>query len=166
MRNRCDTLSRFDVSKETEISMTTPDNKYAAMSQEYMAHAEDYLRQGDLKQASEKSWGATACALKSIAEQRGWHHQSHSLLFDISNQVGDELNRTELRKLFALANSMHQNFYENWMPMETVEHIVARVRHYLTELEAVSPQLPASFAVETRAQRKRLARLTGQAEPL
>ena len=51
--------------------MTVPNNKYAAMSQEYMARAEDYLRQGDLKQASEKSWGAAACALKSIAEQRG-----------------------------------------------------------------------------------------------
>ena len=35
--------------------MTTPGNKYPAMSQEYMARAENYLRQGDLKQASEKS---------------------------------------------------------------------------------------------------------------
>ena len=146
--------------------MTTPDNKYAVMSREYMARAEDYLTQGDLKQASEKSWGAAACALKSVAEQRDWNHQSHSLLFDISNQVADELSRPELRELFAVANSMHQNFYENWMPAETVEHIVGRVRDYLTELESVSPQLPASFAVETRAQRRRLERLTGQAEPL
>ena len=145
--------------------MTTPDNKYAAMSQEYLAHAEDYLRLGDLKQASEKSWGATACALKSIAEQRDWRHNSHSLLFDISNQVADELSRPELRELFAVANSMHQNFYENWMPEETVEHIVGRVKDYLAELEAVSPQLPASFAVETRAQRRRLERLTGQRPP-
>ena len=146
--------------------MATPDNKYAAMSQEYMARAEDYLAQGDLKQASEKSWGAAACALKSIAEQRGWNHQSHSLLFDISGQVAEELGRPEQRELFAVANSMHQNFYENWMPVETVEHIVGRVKAYLAELEAVSPQLPVPFAVETRAQRQRLERLTGHAEPL
>jgi hypothetical protein len=65
------------------LRMTIPDNKYAAMSRDYMQRAEGYLRQGDLAQASEKSWGATACALKAIAEQRGWQHQSHSLLFDL-----------------------------------------------------------------------------------
>ena len=146
--------------------MTTPDNKYGAMSQEYMARAEDYLAQGDLKQASEKSWGAAACALKAIAEQRGWNHQSHSLLFDISGQVAEELGRPDLRDLFAVAKSMHQNFYENWEPAEEVEYAVGRVKVYLAELEAVSPQLPASFAVETRAQRRRLERLTGHAEPL
>ena len=75
--------------------MTFPDNRYTDMSREYMARAEDYLRQGDLKQASEKSWGAAACALKSIAEQRGWQHQSHSLLHDIANQVVDELRLLE-----------------------------------------------------------------------
>ena len=146
--------------------MTTPSNKYASMSQEYMTRAEDYLRQGDLKQASEKSWGAAACALKSIAEQRGWYHQSHSLLYDISNQVVEELGRPELRDMFLAARSMHQNFYENWEPEEGVEYAVGRVKEYLAELEAVSPQLPPSFAVETRAQRRRLARLTGQLEPL
>ena len=146
--------------------MSTPDNKYASMSQEYMAHAEDYLRQGDLKQASEKSWGAAACALKAIAEQRGWNHQSHSLLFDISGQVAEELGRPDLRDLFAVAKSMHQNFYENWEPAEEVEYAVGRVKAYLSELEAVPLELPASFAIETRAQRRRIARLTGQTEPL
>lgn len=143
--------------------MTTPGNKYAAMSQEYMARAEDYLRQGDLKQASEKSWGAAACALKSIAEERGWHHQSHSLLNDISGQIVYELGRDDLRSLFAVARSMHQNFYENWFQEDEVEYGVNTVRTYLSELEAVSPQLPASFSVQTRAQRSRLA---GQSAPL
>ena len=68
--------------------------------------------------------------------------------------------------MFLAANSMHQNFYENWMPEEMVEQIVGRVKAYLAELTAVSPQLPPSFAVETRAQRRRLARLTGESAPL
>jgi hypothetical protein len=140
--------------------MTT--NKYAAMSRDYMARAENYLRQGDLVQASEKSWGAAACALKSIAEQRGWQHQS---LYDISGQVVDELGRQDLRQMFAVARSMHQNFYENWTPEDEVEYGVAKVREYLAELEAVSPDIPASFIVETRAQRRRMERLTGQRPP-
>ena len=147
--------------------MTLPNNKYASMSREYMVRAEDYLRQGDsdLKQASEKSWGAAACALKSIAEQRGWHHQSHSLLYDISGQMVEELGRPGLRDMFMAANAMHQNFYEDWMSEEDVGYAVGRIREYLAELEAVSPEIPASFAVETRAQRRRLERLTGQRPP-
>ena len=146
--------------------MTTLDNKYADMSRDFMVRAEDYLRQGDLVQASEKSWGAAACALKSIAEQRGWQHQSHSLLFDISNQVAEELGHADLRDMFQSAKSMHQNFYENWESEEGVSYAVGRVKQYLTELESVGPQMPVSFVVDTRAQRRRLARLTGQDSPL
>ncbi len=146
--------------------MTTLDNKYANMSRDFMARAEDYLRQGDLVQASEKSWGAAACALKSIAEQRGWQHQSHSLLFDISGQVAEELDRSDLRDMFAVAKTMHQNFYENWEPAEAVEYAVGRVKQFLTELENVGPQIPDSFDVDTRARRRRLERLSGQSEPL
>ena len=146
--------------------MTAPQSRYAAMSQDYMDRAEGYLRQGDLVQASEKSWGAAACALKSIAEQRGWRHQSHSLLYDISGQIADELGRTDLRDSFAVARGMHQNFYENWTPEDEVEYGVTRIKAYLDELGSVGAEMPASFVVETRAQRRRLSRLTGQAEPL
>ncbi len=146
--------------------MTIPNNKYAVMSRDYMARAEDYLRRGDLLQASEKSWGAAACALKSIAERRGWNHQSHSLLNDLSGQIADELVRPDLQDMFAVARTMHQNFYENWTMEDQVEYGVGRVKEYLAELDAVSAQLPPSFAIETRAQRRRIARLTGQSEPL
>ena len=152
--------------EETGTSMTTAENKYSAMSQEFLVRAEDYLERGDLVQASEKSWGAAACALKAIAERRGWNHQSHSLLFDISGQVAEELGKPNLRDMFAVARSMHQNFYENWYQEDEVGHGVGRVRDYLAELEAVSPELPTFFAAETRAQRRRLERLTGQAPPL
>ena len=146
--------------------MTTSENKYSSMGREYMERAEDYLRQGDLKQASEKSWGAAACALKSIAERRGWQHQSHSLLNDISSQVADELNRPELHDMFAVPRSLHQNFYEDWLPEEAVIRLVDRTRAYLGELGNVAPHLPVSFAVDTRARRRRLERLSGQSEPL
>jgi hypothetical protein len=61
---------------------------------------------------------------------------------------------------------MHQNFYENWTPEDEVEYVVSRIKAYLDELGSVGAEMPASFVVETRAQRRRLSRLTGQAEPL
>ena len=60
---------------------------------------------------------------------------------------------------------MHQNFYENWTPEDEVEYGVGKVKEYLAELDAVSPQFPAYFVVETRTQRRRLERLTGQRPP-
>lgn len=119
--------------------MTDSDpQKYAALSRSYMEQAEAYLQRGNLLQASEKSWGAAACALKAIAENRGWQHQSHALLYDISGQISDEQNRPELRNLFAIAKSMHQNFYENWMPDDEVAHGVSETRRYLTALDAAA----------------------------
>ena len=145
--------------------MTTPSNKYADMSRECMTQAENHLREGDLVQASGKSWDAAACALKHIAEQRGWQHQSIYSLHDLSLQFADELGRPDLYVKFAVAMSMFQNVYDQWEPEDSVEYALGRIREYLTELEAVSPQLPASFAVETRSRRRRLERLTGQRPP-
>ena len=41
------------------------------------------LEAGDLLQASEKLWGATAQALKSVAERRGLKHDSHAQFYNI-----------------------------------------------------------------------------------
>ena len=49
--------------------MTT--QTYQQASQRFLAQAKQELANGDLPQASEKGWGATAQILKAIAEQRG-----------------------------------------------------------------------------------------------
>lgn len=140
-------------------------DKYANLSQYYIEQAEAYLQRGNLLQASEKSWGAAACALKSIAEERGWQHQSHSLLYDISNQIADQFNRPDMSAMLSVAKSLHQNFYENLMPEPEVAYGVGSARAYLAELESVRQAPPPPFTPQTRAQRRRLARLTGQTEP-
>ena len=60
--------------------------RYAELSRQYIARADEYLRLGDRVQASEKGWGAVAEEFKSIAEQRGWNHQGHRLLNDVAFQ--------------------------------------------------------------------------------
>ena len=52
-------------------------------------------KMGNLLQASEKVWGATAHALKAMALQRGWHHRSHATIFDIGEHLGREFDREE-----------------------------------------------------------------------
>ena len=50
-----------------------------------MVEADNYLRAGNNIQASEKGWGAAAQGLKAIAEERGWNHNSHTLIVDIAH---------------------------------------------------------------------------------
>ena len=103
---------------ESNVSET---NKYAELSQWCIGQADDYLRQENNVQASEKGWGATAQALKAIAEDRGWNHQSHGLVVDIAKQVADEQGRPDMVAMFGLAQALHTNFYEDWLGSDVVE---------------------------------------------
>ena len=54
--------------------------QHQEISTQFLTHAEDELRKGDLLQASEKAWGAVSHYVNSVARQRGWPLGSHSLL--------------------------------------------------------------------------------------
>ena len=50
--------------------------KYSNLSRHYIEMADEYLRGGDRVQASEEVCGTVAEAIKSIAKDGGWKHQS------------------------------------------------------------------------------------------
>lgn len=135
--------------------------KYAAMSQRYIEQADEEFEKGDLGQASNKAWGAAALALKSIAERRGWRHNKHGLLYDISGQMADELALPHLRARFRSANAMHQNYYEDWMAVDEVRDGIEDAKTYLRELEAAQTAAETAFVPETAEQAARMRRLTG-----
>ena len=136
--------------------------KYAAMSQRYIEQADEEFLKGDYGQASNKAWGAAALALKSIAERRGWNHNKHGLLYDISGQMADELGRPDIRIMFRSANAMHQNYYEDWMASDEVRDGIDNAKVYLRELEAArAGEGTAAFVPETSEQAARLRRLAG-----
>ena len=143
--------------QETEQS-----EKYAEISQRYISQADEEFERGDLSQASNKAWGAAAMALKGIAERRGWNHNRHGLLYDISGQMADELGRPDLRIMFRSANAMHQNYYEDWMAADEVRDGIENAREYLAALEGVmAADTSSAFVPETAEQAARLRRLTG-----
>ena len=112
--------------------------KHTTISREFFAKAEDALVQDDLLQASEKLWGASAHMVKAVAEFRGWQHGGHRDLFDVVNRLAKETGDLELRPLFHIANSLHSNFYEDWMPREWIEDSLGRVGNFLDKLEALA----------------------------
>lgn len=111
--------------------------EYTQVSQEYLAAAEEALRQKDYLQASEKLWGAAAQRVKAIAEAKGWPHDGHAALFQVVRRLVRETGDRELDSLFRIANQLHMNFYENWLPPESVEQAAGEVKRLLAKLERI-----------------------------
>jgi uncharacterized protein (UPF0332 family) len=98
----------------------TKATSYLSLNHKYLDEAKSLLEKGDYVQASEKFWGAAATKVKCIAATRGVNIKSHGALYRFVSRLEDELNDPQLTRLFAAAASLHQNFYENWLPPEVV----------------------------------------------
>ena len=135
----------------------TNSDDYAAFSRRFVRQAQEEFDKGDRLQASEKAWGAAAHAVKAVAASRGWNHNSHRLLFDIVDQVSRDSEVPALRTLFQVANSLHQNFYENWQPDGLVQDGIEKVKQFVDLLDEIraQPKQPS-----TRIDQRQWARLT------
>ncbi len=65
--------------------------------------------------------GAVAQQLKAIAERRGWNHDGHRVLIDITRQVSEEGNRPDWFTAFQAAKDLHVNFYDDLMESDSIE---------------------------------------------
>lgn len=110
---------------------------YRATSRKFLTQARDELAAGDMTQASEKGWGAAAQAVKAVAEIREWEHRSHASLFRAVARLTAEAGSDDLARLFRSANSLHTNFYENWMESEMVSGGLDDVEQFVDSLESL-----------------------------
>ena len=99
--------------------MTTA-TTYQAASRHILTQARSELGRGDTRQASEKGWEAAAQMLKAVAERRNWAHKNHASFFTVIDRLANETRDDDLRRRFHAANSLHTNFYENLMDVNTV----------------------------------------------
>ena len=108
---------------------------YQAASRQLLAQGRQELADGDVRQASEKGWGAAAQMVKAVAEQRGWQHRNHAALFDVISYLVSETRDHEIRRLFDVANALHTNFYENWNNVANVSSALDDMERFLDKLE-------------------------------
>ena len=108
---------------------------YLKLNRKYLSEAEGFLAKGDSVQASEKLWGAAAEIVKTIAAKRGIELRSHRDLWELIGKLADELDDPDIIKLFAIASALHQNFYEDWMPLNAVKRSTEAVKQLNEKLE-------------------------------
>ena len=94
---------------------------YVSLSKKYLKEADDLLTKGDYIQAPEKLWGAAALMVKALAASQGILISSHGELFSFVRKLGEEKKNPELRRLFSVASTLHQNFYEGWLQEDVIK---------------------------------------------
>ena len=90
--------------------------KYVYASFDLLGKSEDYLRDGDLRQASEKGWGAAAQIIKAVAENwkaYGAKHTSHRDLVAMAVGLANLDAASAINARFRHAQRLHENFYED-----------------------------------------------------
>ena len=152
----------------TDHLRASPLQRYEEISRHLLEQAQQGQDSGDILQASEKAWGATAHAIKAVAQQRGWNHHAHSNLRDAANYIGFERNRQDLRQLFMSLEAMHHNYYEHRREAGEVQDAIDAGEIYVWEMAkfrreeppATQDHLSPSQATEQERRLRRLIRKT------
>jgi len=109
--------------------------KYSNLSRKYLGQALEIMKRGDYAKAGEMLWGATAEMVKALAFHRGVELRSHGEIWEYIAKLSEETEDREVLKLFHVANGLHINFYENWMPPKVVEEDAKFVEALIEKLE-------------------------------
>ena len=104
------------------------------LCERFLREGEKLLAKKDYVQASEKFWGAASQMVKAVAAERGLELRSHGELHRFVAELTKESSDPEVRRLWQSAVSLHQNFYENWLPPEMVEGNVDDVKRFIEKL--------------------------------
>ena len=108
---------------------------YREQSRIFLEQAYVELEAGDLRQASEKGWGAAALMLKAVSAERQWQHGTHRLLFTNARRLASEARNQAVQRGFHAASTLHANFYEGWMEAAWVSTYLGRVRMFVDVAE-------------------------------
>ena len=106
----------------------------------FLQQADEELARGDLRQASEKAWGAAAQAVKAAGEARGWEHDTHGRLFVIARRLSEEQQDSRVMRQFRRAGRLHQNFYEGKLDADQIASALADVARLVETIGDVLSQ--------------------------
>lgn len=104
------------------------------MNSKYLTDAKKLLQKGDYLQASEKFWGAAVQMIKAIAARRGLEIGTRRSISDFIIVLDKEHPELKLLTLYAKANNLHMNFYEDHIPPAMVEEHSEAVKELIEKL--------------------------------
>ena len=123
----------------------SPPERYEEISRHLLQQAREELSKGDILQASDKVWGATAHAIKAVCQRMGWNHHAHNHLSAAANYLCSAFGRDDVRTAFVYLEALHTNYYEHQRPSAEVR---TGLGHAGTFIEALSTMRPSELPVD------------------
>ena len=111
--------------------------QHREISAQFLDHAEDEFRRGDLLQASEKAWGAVSHSVNAVARQRSWPLGSHRRLIENANKLisRDPVQASHRRRLLRSVEALHANFYQAFLDEDSVREGIEDAKELISTLE-------------------------------
>lgn len=143
------------------LKASSPD-RYKEISRHLLEQAQEELDQGDILQASEKAWGATAHA---VSQRMGWNHHAHNYLGAAANYIASQLQRDDLRLAYGYLEALHANYYEHQRDADEIRTGISNAMLFTRELATLPlDNLPSDQShlstLERQGQERRLRLLT------
>ena len=111
--------------------------EYIEVAEDLLEEAREELREGNVRQAAEKLWGASALTVKAYAYWReGKRLTSHGELWEWKRRLEDELGEWVSDSWYA-ASAMHTCFYEGWCAEKDIATAEKRVEKLVKEVASL-----------------------------
>ena len=102
----------------------------------FLEQAEEEVRREDLRQASEKGWGAASQLINAAANEYGMDHDRHGRLYQLARRLATTHDEQDLRRS-CFAGELHSNFYEGFMNQGDAELHQAEVIQFVDRVEGI-----------------------------
>ncbi len=122
---------------ESAVARRERQTAYVKLNGKYLRDSQRLLDKRDYAQASEKLWGAMAEIIKAVAAKRGVELGTHRSLGEFVSRLQKEHPEWDLVPAFGLGNTLHTNFYEDWLPPDHVELYANVVREFIERLRTL-----------------------------
>ena len=115
----------------------SPPERYEEISRRLLQQAQEELDKGDILQASDKVWGATAHAVKSVCQRMGWNHHAHNHLRAAANYAAAEFGRDDLALAYGFLDALHTNYYEHQRTAREISVGIDNAALFIREFSAL-----------------------------
>ena len=148
----------------TDHLKASPPERYEEISRRLLEQAQEELDKGDILQASDKVWGATAHAVEAVCQRMDWNHHAHNHLRAAANYVAAEFGRDDLTSAYGYLDALHTNYYEHQRSAGEIRVGINNAAFFIRELAALPlNQLPVDRShlspLERQDQERRLRML-------
>ena len=110
---------------------------YRRQSEIFLAQAWEELERGDLRQASEKGWGAVSQLVRALALVRNMELHRHRDVSAFVDSISAEIGDPTIYRQFSTAESLHANFYEGYMGYLSVHDGLGQAQELIDKLEVL-----------------------------